>query len=316
MPNGGMHKASARDCHENRAIYPTMGLHRLFDIEAAVDQHRWDGVSTHLRAIRANLSSLEVLSPVLQDQLADLLTSLSVNFTEHRIQMSKPVTGKDLDSFAKQLDNIGNQMRDLATASRMETLSSRARRLIDTHIRPLEGKKGFYGPPPDNLVYQLTALEVQTGPLQRQVNQSLSHLKTIQFFVNSQGETIAQRKSREYVDRLLSYLDQLRDHVISSAQNNVARCRPLWDIFHNTRLFLCRHTMDPLNGYWFATMWCLVVLLAATPVCLKLVDYYRARGSRSSGSPTENLMISEQGTGWSSPGYDIKCSKEHDGNYK
>ncbi|XP_046686225.1 prominin-1-A isoform X2 [Homalodisca vitripennis] len=297
-------KQLLEDCHENRAIYPTMGLHRLFDIEAAVDQHRWDGVSTHLRAIRANLSSLEVLSPVLQDQLADLLTSLSVNFTEHRIQMSKPVTGKDLDSFAKQLDNIGNQMRDLATASRMETLSSRARRLIDTHIRPLEGKK-------DNLVYQLTALEVQTGPLQRQVNQSLSHLKTIQFFVNSQGETIAQRKSREYVDRLLSYLDQLRDHVISSAQNNVARCRPLWDIFHNTRLFLCRHTMDPLNGYWFATMWCLVVLLAATPVCLKLVDYYRARGSRSSGSPTENLMISEQGTGWSSPGNTTETTNEN-----
>lgn len=56
-------------------------------------------------------------------------------------QMSRPVTGKDMDSFARQLDNIGNQLRDLATASRMETLSSRTRRLIDSHIRPLEVKK-------------------------------------------------------------------------------------------------------------------------------------------------------------------------------
>lgn len=55
--------------------------------------------------------------------------------------MLKPVTGKDLDSFAKQLDNIGNQLRDLATASRIETLSSRARRLIESHIHPLEGRK-------------------------------------------------------------------------------------------------------------------------------------------------------------------------------
>lgn len=56
-------------------------------------------------------------------------------------QMSRPVTGKDMDSFARQLDNIGNQMRDLAVASRMETLSTRTRRLIDSHIRPLESKK-------------------------------------------------------------------------------------------------------------------------------------------------------------------------------
>lgn len=55
--------------------------------------------------------------------------------------MSRPVTGKDMDSFARQLDNIGNQMRDLAVASRMETLSTRTRRLIDSHIRPLEGRK-------------------------------------------------------------------------------------------------------------------------------------------------------------------------------
>ncbi|XP_054257908.1 prominin-1-A isoform X2 [Macrosteles quadrilineatus] len=283
------------ECRENHALYPTLGLGRVFDVEAAVDQNRWSSVSMQLRSVRANLSSLEVLSPVLQDQLGDLLTTLSVNFTEHRIQMSRPVTGKDMDSFARQLDNIGNQMRDLAVASRMETLSTRTRRLIDSHIRPLESKK-------DALVYQLTALEVQTGPLQRQVNQSLSHLKTIQFFINSQGEAIAQRKSRQYVDRLLNYVDQLRRHVTDSVSSNVATCRPLWDIFNTTRLFLCRHTMDPLNGFWFASMWCLIVLLVATPVCLKLVDYYRAQGCRSSGSPSENLVISEQGAAWSSPG--------------
>lgn len=49
----------------------------------------------------------------------------------------------------------------------------------------------------DALVYQLTALEVQTGPLQKQVNQSLSHLKTIQFFINNQGEAIAHTVSKQ-----------------------------------------------------------------------------------------------------------------------
>lgn len=44
----------------------------------------------------------------------------------------------------------------------------------------------------DDLVYQLTTLEVQLQPLQRQVNQSLSHLKTIQYYIDNQGEKIAQ----------------------------------------------------------------------------------------------------------------------------
>lgn len=54
------------------------------------------------------------------------------------------------------------------------------------------------------------------------------------------------QKSREYVDRMLSYLNQLRQHVVESVKNSVAPCRPLWEIFNSTRLFLCRHTMDPL----------------------------------------------------------------------
>jgi hypothetical protein len=32
---------------------------------------------------------------------------------------------------------------------------------------------------------------MQMMPLQRQVNQSLSHLKTIQYFINNQGSNIA-----------------------------------------------------------------------------------------------------------------------------
>lgn len=44
----------------------------------------------------------------------------------------------------------------------------------------------------DELIYQLAMLEVQLQPLQRQVNQSLSHLKTIQYYIDNQGDKIAQ----------------------------------------------------------------------------------------------------------------------------
>lgn len=44
----------------------------------------------------------------------------------------------------------------------------------------------------DDLVYRLAVLELQVQPLWRQVNQSLSHLRTIQYYIDHQGEKIAQ----------------------------------------------------------------------------------------------------------------------------
>jgi len=46
--------------------------------------------------------------------------------------------------------------------------------------------------PQDELVYQLTALEVQLIPIEKQITQSMSHLKTIQYFIGNQGTAIAQ----------------------------------------------------------------------------------------------------------------------------
>lgn len=44
----------------------------------------------------------------------------------------------------------------------------------------------------DDLVYRLAVLELQVQPLWRQVNQSISHLRTIQYYIDHQGDKIAQ----------------------------------------------------------------------------------------------------------------------------
>nr|CAD7404565.1 unnamed protein product [Timema cristinae] len=83
------------------------------------------------------------------------------------------------------------------------------------------------------------------------------------------------RKAREYIRRLVSYVDQYRDYVLTATSSNVAPCKPVWDVFHAMRLLFCRHIMDPLNGFWFSMVWCLVLLTVATPVSLKLVRHYK-----------------------------------------
>lgn len=41
-------------------------------------------------------------------------------------------------------------------------------------------------------------------------------------------------------------MDQYRAHVLNSAQNNVAPCQPVWNLYQAMRLLFCRHMMDPL----------------------------------------------------------------------
>lgn len=125
----------------------------------------------------------------------------------------------------------------------------------------------------DNLVYQIAILELQLLPLMRQVNQSISHLKTIQYYIDNQGDKIAQlvskqsslfptflietifsicfQKGKAFINRLNNYLDQWRTHVISEMDSGVSKCRPLWEILKGMRLLLCNHILGPLVRHYY-----------------------------------------------------------------
>lgn len=289
-------------CQGNESTYSAFKLKQVFDVDSSSNHRQWNMLHAELSRLQVNLSNMVLLTPELQQQLQELLLATTVNITSFRTQMTGQVTGKDLASFADQMSSVANQITDWSTLNRLESLISMTRNILTGHIQPLEQHK-------EDLVYQLTGLEMQLAPLQRQVNQSLSHLKTIQYYINNQGDSIAYQKSQVYMSRLIGYMDQYRAHVLNKTQHHIAPCRPVWNLYHAMRLLLCRHIMDPLNGFWFATVWCLVLFLAATPPCLKLIDHYKhlkntssLLRSRSSESPSETLMIPEQSAPWSTPG--------------
>jgi hypothetical protein len=51
------------------------------------------------------------------------------------------VTSKDLTSFAKQMENVANQIKDGATAGRLTSLVAKIRRLVSSNILPLETRR-------------------------------------------------------------------------------------------------------------------------------------------------------------------------------
>ncbi|XP_014485787.1 PREDICTED: prominin-1-A [Dinoponera quadriceps] len=262
-------------CRNNEAAYPAFGLESTMKLEHLTAHWTWPGFSTAISDIKVDLKGLKILTPNLRQRLQDLLDTCGLNLTAYRITIRGPILSKDLDTMSDQLDNVSRQLRDRSVARELQGIGATMRDLNLRRVKPLMKLQ-------DELVYRLAVLELQVQPLWRQVNRSISHLRTVQYYVDHRGEEIAQLKTKSYVDRLANYLDQWRTHVLAETGTAVSKCRPLWDVLQGLRRLLCAHILSPLNGFWLAVFLCVVVMIASTPIAHILSLVYK-RPSRFAG---------------------------------
>lgn len=83
------------------------------------------------------------------------------------------------------MNRVARQMSDRMTARSFETIAITMQDLTIMRLKPLAKLK-------DELLYKLASLEFQMQPLQQQVNQSISHLNSIQHYIDNEGDKIAQ----------------------------------------------------------------------------------------------------------------------------
>ena len=103
----------------------------------------------------------------------------------HNPQIQGPILNKDLNALSDQVENVARQLTERRTARRFQTIAAQMRDLLSRRVKPMMKMQ-------DELVYQLASLDVHLQPLQRQVNQTLGHLRNVQYFIDNQGEKIAQ----------------------------------------------------------------------------------------------------------------------------
>ncbi|XP_050448985.1 prominin-1-A isoform X3 [Cataglyphis hispanica] len=255
-------------CRNNEAAYPAFGLENTMKLERLTAHWTWLGLSRAISNIKIDLKGLRILTPNLQQSLQDFLYAYGLNLTAHRIMIQGPILNKDLTTMSDQLDNISRQLQDRSIARELQSIGITMRDLTLRRVKPLMKFQ-------DDLVYRLAILELKVQPLWRQVNQSISHLRTIQYYIDHQGEKIAQLKTKSYVDRMASYLDQWRMYVLSEIGTGVSKCRPLWDILEGIKYLLCGHILSPFNGFWFAIFVCAVVMIGSTPTAHILSLLYK-----------------------------------------
>ncbi|XP_026674016.1 prominin-1-A isoform X1 [Ceratina calcarata] len=287
-------------CRLNEPAYPAFGLGNAIKLEQLTSYWTWSNFNRIVLKLKVELKNLKIFTPYLQKQLHNVLYACGLNLTEHRVMIQGRILSKDLEALSDQLDKVTRQMTDRMTARSLETVVEIMQDLNVKRIKPLMKLQ-------DMLLYKLAALELQVQPLQRQVNQSLSHLKTIQYYIDNQGDKIAQLKTKVYVDRLSNYLDQWRSHILSEMGSGVTKCRPLWDVLEGIKILLCNHFLGNLSGYWFATFLCCVILIICTPTAHILSLVYKKSSNiakdasllpvRSENPPSEV----NEGESWHTP---------------
>ncbi|XP_001361984.5 uncharacterized protein prom isoform X3 [Drosophila pseudoobscura] len=253
-----------RGCEQNQASYNVFQLDAFVNTTKIADLKQFPKVSTAIDAISVSGRTLLSLTQSVQSILENMLQTSSFNLTTYRSSVGAPTPEKDLATFIDQMQRVALQIQDVATSSRMTTLGSRSKRLQASIMQPLENLQ-------NEILYHLTALELQRDPWAKQVNQTLNHLKSIQGYLENKGGEICHNMTRLYTDRLKAYLTSSKATMESQLGDTTTKCRPFYDTFDASRTFLCRNMVDFVNGLTFFILLTLLLWAIGTPVGLNLI---------------------------------------------
>ncbi|KPI94187.1 Prominin-1-A [Papilio xuthus] len=311
-----------RDCERNRPAYVVFQLDRILDVNKETSYFEWEELQADLGRLSTavDVSFLKSISAPFNRILNEILVKSNVNLPLYRMEYNNPVVGKDLPALEDQLENVAAQVSDLTTSGRLETLAKRTERVYVSNIKPLEQLRA-------DLVFKLTELELQLIPYRRRLNISLSHIHTAQFYIDNQGDVIAQKKVSAYVSRLVSHAARWRSHVLTSTGKHAARCQPLFAVYAAVRALLCTNYISSLLSclillfcQWFITStaggfaescWVCCGAYCLLLCAIKLWRTYARRMSAQDFITLSNFNTAPQGTpetepcengNWATPG--------------
>uniref|UniRef100_A0A336K270 CSON005264 protein n=1 Tax=Culicoides sonorensis TaxID=179676 RepID=A0A336K270_CULSO len=289
------------ECENGKSAYTTFDLDSLLNISTSLDFRNYDSLNSAVDKIIASEKNFLNITQTLQNYLHQMIIDSEVNLTFHRMELVQLTPEKDMITFIDQMQRVSLQIQDAATSGRMTTLGARAKRLQLTLLQPLEHLRA-------EIVYHLTALELQIKPWAQQVNKNLNQLKNAQIYLDNETANICKNATDSYQNRLKMHLNYYRNHTMSVIDGGFGSCRPLFDIFDAIRQLFCRHIVDSINGLWFLTFIFVVLLVISTPVSAILSTVFKKineknkilkRTSSSYVGADEQIVISQQ-SNWAS----------------
>nr|CAH7736648.1 unnamed protein product [Callosobruchus chinensis] len=266
-----------KNCQRDQSAYRSFNLHNQLNVDKLFKVDEWAALKDLLNNFTATKCSLEILGPSLRLNLQSLSTLTIANLTSYRLQASEPITRKDLDTFADQLNTVARQMVDPVSSRKMDNIAYSVRRIINNELRQLKKIKS-------DVLYKITMLEILLPPLNRQVNQSLRDLQRIQSYLENEEHELEKQNRKRYSNRLENYLQELYTYVDSKVGKEIGKCRPIWKVYHSARLYVCKFIVDSWNTIALFSYLSILICAVICPVAIKLLKISRMGSDYVSGS--------------------------------
>lgn len=232
--------SALRQCESNESTYETFQFNNLLDLKNILNYENHLDLAQAISDVKALDTPFISFTRKIQFILDELMKESQRNFTSYRLDLTQVSPDKEMVNFIDQLQRVSLQIQEVATASRMATLASSARRIQSTILEPLEILK-------NEIVFQLTALELHIDPWMHEVEEIKENFNQSQKYLDNHSSGVCANFSEIFRTRLKNNLAIFRNETIQMVHVEMG-CRPVFDTFNGIRWLICGHIVQPING--------------------------------------------------------------------
>ena len=228
------------ECQSDKSTYDTFQIENLLDLKNVLNYENYMDLVIGVNRIRASDAPFVSFTQKLQNIFDEILESSIGNFTSYRLDLTQVSPEKEMIHFIDQMQRVSLQIQDMPTASRMATLTSQARRLQFSLLQPIEALK-------NEIVFQLTALEIKIDPWMIQMKETRESFNQTQKYLNLYSTEICSNYSENFRSRLRINLAIFRNETLERLHEGFG-CGALFKTFDGIRWSACGHIVEPVNG--------------------------------------------------------------------
>lgn len=153
----------------------------------------WTDYKKATKSFEINAKNMFFFSPFLQIQVKELSSASNLNLTKYRTLFSRPITNKDLNALAEQVEVVSLQLNHDPTKIIMRNIAYQTRKLVETDLSALQDLR-------NKILYKLTALEVILKPLHKNSDETETQMDAIQFIIDHEGYKTANKVTSSYIN--------------------------------------------------------------------------------------------------------------------
>ncbi|XP_064625802.1 prominin-1-A-like isoform X6 [Lineus longissimus] len=261
-----------KKCSEDAAIYSALKLKNLLDVSKIIDDamktvdQEVDKIAAQIKNVK--IDNIVLLPPDADKLLTDVVNSdySTINFQDSLDELKKQLLSISLSTYITALEGVkgepGVDQAKIQTSITTLNDLSKDSGLIKTMNTDI-----------DALKKQMT--DLSSANIQTSAGDLKTGLENAQLNINTNFGTLIAKAANSTAVSIKQNARVLGNQLVYELENNIGKCKPLYDSLMGLINTTCKKTLNPLNGFWFAFGWCLFFFIPSLIFSVKLAGLYR-----------------------------------------